>query len=479
MHGAEYQPELGSVPEYDKPQEACGVVGVLSANSDAVQSAYVALSVMQHRGQEAAGIAMADEHITIHKDTGLVSNVFNGGRSLQGFESYDISSGHVRYGTSEGDAFSAAQPILFESDEENVVFTLSQNGHISNYESLAEEYGLDHEQITDSMVLTRALGAETESTGDIRQALNKLLPKVEGAFSLVIMEKDKLIAVRDHHGIRPLVLGNLPDGGWMVASETVALDHVGAQFERDIDPGTYEVITRSGIERHPWSQQDPAKCSFEFIYFSGADSIFDGTVVNTARIHMGEQLAVEHPVIADIVTAVPDSGRSAGHGYANESGIRYVEAIMRNRTADRTFIEPTQDKRQSALKLKFNMIPDTVVGQRVVLIDDSIVRGNTMKRLVENFYAEGAQEVHLRISSPPNKYPCHLGMDTGDPKQLLANKMSIEEMKDYFGVDSLGFLSEKGLYRAIGKKVGGLCMGCMTGEYPVPAPNLPKEAELG
>jgi amidophosphoribosyltransferase len=472
---------LFSTPEIDdKPHEECGVIAIYRPGGGAVELSFFGLDALQNRGQEAAGIAMSlNGGILVQKDTGTVQEAFGKhGQKLAGTQLVEWASGHVRYGTSETmDAWGAAHPLLPTER-----LAMSVNGNIVNLEELTQMYPVDPEGKTDMQVVEEVFGSQIKNGmySNTEEMLLDTLPTIKGAFSMVLQEllengDTRMIIARDELGIRPLSAGRLANGGYMAASETTALDVAGAVFTHDIEPGTFEIVTQAGIERHHWSalskeeiEEKRRLCAFEHIYFANADSKIDGVVVNSSRIKSGRELAKEHPAEADLVICVPDSGRSAAHGFARASGIPQAEGIMKRRTIARTFIEPSEDLRDKALRLKFNIIPEVVEGKRLVVVDDSIVRGRTTRKIVKMLREAGAAEVHLRIASPENKNPCYYGTDTGDPDELISRKMGPEELRAHLQVESLGFLSVTGLHRAVGKKA---CDACFTGDYPVPIPN--------
>lgn len=465
-------PVLGSWAEVDdKPREECGVVGVLSPNGGAVEKVFFGLQALQHRGQEAAGVAMHLEDkygggLFIYKELGLVSEVFGKhGEKLRGTQDVDSASGHVRYSTTEGnDPFPSSQPLKCHD-----YLSMSHNGEIVNPLELAHMYDLNPTGKTDSQILAEVIGKQSMSGKypTTEEMLLDTLPGIKGAFSMVLLERledqTRLIAIRD--GIRPLSVGFFDNGGYMAASETTALDISDAHFLHDVEAGTFEVITLGGIQKYKWTDQKNGMCAMEHIYFAAPDSRLDGMLARGSRIRAGRELAKQHPVDADIVIAVPDSGISAAHGYTRESGIPMDEGLIRRRSVPRTFIEPTQALRKHGLKLKFNPLPEVVAGQRLVVVDDSIVRGNTVKQIVEMLRGAGAAEVHMRIASPPHENPCFYGQDTSNPDELIARHMTVDEMAAEFDLDSLGFLSLEGLHRSIGAPI---CDACFSGKYPVP-----------
>jgi amidophosphoribosyltransferase len=480
MAAHEQLPAYGPIdsPERDdKPREECGVIAVYSPGGGAVEKSFFGLQALQNRGQEAAGIAMSiNGGILVQKDTGTVQEAFGKhGHKLAGTQTVEWASGHVRYGTSEtSNPWGAAHPLL---PTEHIA--MSVNGNIVNLPELIQWYSIDPTEKTDMQVVEAVFGKQMRSGmyNSTEHMLMDTLPNIKGAFSMVIQEllengDSRMIIARDELGIRPLSAGRLANGGYMAASETTALDIADASFTHDIDPGTFEVITQAGIEKHHWSalteeeiEEKRRICVFEHIYFANPDSKIDGVVVNSSRIKSGRELAIEHPADADLVICVPDSGRSAAYGFARASGIPQAEAFMKRRTIARTFIEPSEELRDKALRLKFNVIPEVVEGARLIVVDDSIVRGRTTRQTVQMLRDAGAAEVHLRIASPENKNPCYYGTDTGDPEELISRKMNPEELRAHLNVESLGFLSVAGIHRAVGKKA---CDACFTGDYPIP-----------
>jgi amidophosphoribosyltransferase len=463
-------------PANDKPREACGVFGIYAPGEDVAAATFMGLQTLQHRGQDAAGIAINNTNcgsIIVQKDEGLVSQVFaDGATTLDAMQpDATIGIGHVRYGTSPAlDKFRAAQPLL---DERGVV-ALAQNGHEENIAELAASFGLLPEEYdSDGDGITQILGRLSAKYGDqVSVGMSELLPELTGAYSLVLTDGQQLIGARDPHGFRPLSIGILGDGAsYTLASETVAHAAVGARFVRDVEPGEMVFIDGGGIRSQRIARQAAKTvCAFEFVYFARADGDIEGTSVHLARERMGQQLALESPVKADIVVGVPDSGIAAANGFSKASGIPFEPlGFNKNRyAAGRSFIQPTPAARKRAVREKLPPNAAAINGKRMVLVDDSIVRGTTMQTVVETLRNAGATEVHLRIPSPPYKWPCYYGMDTGNPAELLANKMDPHEMCDYLGVDSLKFISEAGLGAAIAMPLGSLCMACTNGKYPTP-----------
>jgi amidophosphoribosyltransferase len=457
----------------DRPEEACGVFGVYAPGQPVAHLTYLGLYALQHRGQESAGMAVSDgETIMIDKDMGLVSNVFND-RRLAALSGH-LAVGHTRYSTTGSSTWRNAQPVYRSVGD--VQFALTHNGNLVNTGTLAAEAGMLPGTIASDSDLVAELLAQrildTDERGDGRElehALLSELPRFEGAFSFVIADEGHLIGVRDPNGFRPLCLGKL-DAGWVLASESPALDTIGAHFVRELEPGEMVVIDASGYRScHPFSEDriDPKLCIFEFVYFARPDARLYNQTVHVARQRMGEQLAVQAPVDADIVIPVPESGLPAAQGFARASGIPYGDGFVKNRYIGRTFIAPSQELRANAVRMKLNPLRENVAGKRLVVVDDSIVRGTTSRAMVRMLKEAGATEVHLRIMSPPYKWPCFFGMDTGDRSELLAANLSVGEIQEYLGVDSLAYLTLDRLMEATGAVNAGFCDACLTGEYPV------------
>ncbi len=454
---------------WERPGEECGVFGVYAPGMDVARLTYFGLFALQHRGQESAGIAASDgQSITVRKDLGLVSQVFNQWAlaSLQG----DIALGHNRYSTTGSTSWENAQPTYRGVD--GTGFALAHNGNLTNTAELAGKLG-HQTATTDTELMAEGIAAafgEAGGRGGIVGAVEAALPTFEGAFSLVIVDEQRLIGVRDRHGFRPLSLGRI-DGGWVLASETCALDVVAAKFEREVEPGEMVVIDGDGVEsRRPLGRADPHLCLLEFVYFSRPDSYLYGQNVHQARLRMGELLAAQSPVSADVIVPVPESGVPAAQGYAKASGIPYVDAFVKNRYVGRTFIQPAQVMRDQGIRMKLNPIPEVIAGQRVVIVDDSIIRGSTTRNLVEMVRATGAAEVHLRIASPPYRWPCFYGMDTPERAQLIAAERSVDQVGEFLGVDSLAYLALDKLIEATGAASSGLCTACLSGDYPTTVP---------
>jgi len=460
------------------PREACGVFGVYAPGEDVARLTFFGLYALQHRGQESAGIATSDgERIYLHRRMGLVSSAFTEQdlRDLRGH----IAIGHTRYSTTGSSVPVNAGPFVVGQAGEAIA--VSHNGNLVNGEALRRELleaGIELESTTDTEALAWTIYRQSgESWAErIRRAMERLV----GAYSLAILTTDALIAVRDPLGIRPLCLGRL-DTGWVVASETCALATIGAEFVREIDPGEIVVIDETGVTSYPAPElaPDQAMCVFEFIYFARPDSAIMGQRLHVVRQRMGAELWREHPAEADLVVPLPDSAVPAAIGYSLASGIPYAEALIKNRYIGRTFIQPDQRLREQGVKLKFNALPEVLVGKRVVLVDDTIVRGTTSRPIVELLKQNGAREVHMRVHSPPIRWPCHLGVDMATREELIAAHLSVEEIGKAIGADSIGYLSLEGLFRAIGLPANRFCAACLTGRYPVPIPPEHFQQRLG
>ncbi len=455
-------------------KEACGVFGIYAPGEHVSRLTFDGIFALQHRGQESAGIAVSDgEMITVVKDMGLVASVFDEGTltSLTG----DLAIGHTRYSTTGSSTWHNAQPVYRANGVAG--FALGHNGNLTNTEALVSSAGIlpgilssDSDVIAELLAIKSTELGDGQSDGDLVEVLKDVLPKLEGAFSLVLMEVDRVIGVRDPNGFRPLCLGRL-ENGWVLASETPALDIVGATFEREIEPGEMVVIDRTGVKIHypfPESRRDAKLCIFEFVYFARPDSILHGTEVHGARRRMGELLAKQAPAEADLVMGVPDSGVPAAEGFAKESRIPFGHGLVKNRYIGRTFMDPSPEARVKAVKRKLNPLRESIEGQRLVVVDDSIVRGTTLGALVQVLREAGAKEIHLRISSPPFEWPCFYGIDTPTRDELIAANYSVEEIEEKLGVDSLAYLSLENLRSAVGGRDRELCDACLTGNYPVP-----------
>jgi amidophosphoribosyltransferase len=449
----------------DTPHEECGIFGVYAPGADVARMTFFGLYALQHRGQESAGIAVGSHgEVRLRKRMGLVGQAFSESdlRLLTG----DFAVGHTRYSTTGSTLPENAGPMAAESDLGTVV--VAHNGNIVNALDLRDELGEQGVRLqttTDSEILTHVIARAPGIT--IVEKLREALARVSGAFSLAILTPDEIVAVRDPQGIRPLCLGSLDDG-WIVASETCALATVGATFVREIEPGEILVIGHRGLESHRLDDFDTrALCVFELIYFARPDSQLRGERLHLARQRMGAELAREYPVGADVVVPVPDSAVPAAIGYAQASGIPYSEGLIKNRYIGRTFIQPDQRLREVGVKLKFNALPEILEGKRVILVDDTIVRGTTSRPIVNLVREAGAKEVHMRVHAPPVMWPCHLGVDMASRDELIAANMSLPEIEEHVGVDSLRYLSHDGLFRAIGHPAHDFCSACLTGTYPV------------
>jgi amidophosphoribosyltransferase len=460
-----------------KPREACGVFGVYAPGRAVAHLTFDGLYALQHRGQESAGMTVSDgrELITV-KDMGLVTNVFNEYR-LAGMAG-DFAIGHTRYSTTGTSTWHNAQPVWRTAGTTS--FALGHNGNLTNVDDLAAEAGMlpgtavgNCDSTTDSDIIAELLAQHLDAHPgtDLADALMVVLPKLRGAFSLVLLETDRVIGVRDPNGFRPLCLGKLDDAGWVLASESPALDVVGASFVRELDPGELVVISAEAHRTlRPWPAEmiDPKLCLFEFVYLARPDTRLYGQELHSARLRMGELLAETAPVAADMVMGVPESGVPAAEGYARRSGIPYGQGLVKNRYIGRTFITPDQAQRAQGVRRKLNPLKEAIAGQRLVVVDDSIVRGTTTRAMVRMLREAGALEVHLRVSSPPYRWPCFYGLDTGSRSQLIAASLEVNEICEYIGATSLAYLSLEALKEATGAPRAGFCDACLTGNYPVP-----------
>jgi amidophosphoribosyltransferase len=457
-------------------KEACGVFGIYSFDGDHLaKPTYYGLFSLQHRGQESAGIFTSDGQKFMGKvGMGLVNVVFNSEECLKDFTG-NIGIGHVRYSTTGSSVIANAQPIVIESKFGPIA--LGHNGNLVNTEQLREELpDYKFKGTTDSEVIAALIANSPEP--DFEAALTATLKKCRGAFSLVIMTLDKLIGVRDQQGIRPLSVGKM-NQAYVIASETCGLDVVGADFVRDVAAGEMVIIDKNGLQSKSWSRgEKEALCVFEYIYFARPDSLVNGRSFHDVRVHLGKYLAKEQPVEAEMVIAVPDSGIPASMGFASEEKIPYSEGMIKNRYIGRTFIQPNQMMRDIGVKLKLNPIRDAIRGRKVVVIDDSIVRGTTSRQIVRMLRDNGAREVHMRVSSPPILCPCFYGIDTATRSELIAANLSVEGIRKYIEADSLGYLSLKSLVKATGVPQERLCLACLNGEYPVKAPERMSSLKL-
>lgn len=448
--------------------EECGVVGVYAPGEQSARLTFFGLFALQHRGQESAGIAVSDgQRIKVHKDMGLVTQVFN--EALLSELTGGIAIGHTRYSTTGSSVLRNVQPILAESRFGQ--FAVAHNGDLINAAELRAEMetrGVSFESTNDSEVIAKLI---TNSNADsFEKAVVETMCRIKGAYSVVILTRDKLIAMRDAYGIRPLCIGRLNGGSYVVASETCAINVVGAVYMREVEPGEMIVIDDHGVhENRAIPLERHALCIFEFIYFARPDSLMYGRTLHEARRRMGHQLALEHPAPnAHVVFPIPDTGTPAAIGFAEVSRIPYAEGVIKNRYIHRTFIQPDQRMRDLGVRMKLTPLKETLAGRRVVMVEDSIVRGTTTGQTVKMIRDAGAVEVHVRIASPPYRFPCFYGIDTAAQDELIAAKLSVEEIRDYIGADSLGYLSLQGLIRAIGVKKDFFCRACLDGKYPIP-----------
>jgi amidophosphoribosyltransferase len=459
----------------DKPHHECGVFGIYAPDEDVARMTFFGLYALQHRGQESAGIAVSNgRQINLHKEMGLVAQVFNEEkmRPLQGF----VGIGHNRYSTTGSSRLQNAQPFLVESALGPLA--VGHNGNLTNAPDLRRELlnrGVGLTSTSDSEVIIQMLaGGEGRSW---EEKLRVFMIRAQGAYCLTVLTRDTLFAVRDPWGLHPLCMGRIGERGWVVASESCALATIGAEYVRELSPGEIVAIDEQGprtIAEMPAPQR--AMCLFEYIYFARPDSVIDEQTLHAARVSAGRELAREAPAAADLVIPVPDSAVPAAIGFAQESGLPYSEGLIKNRYIGRTFIQPDDRLRKIGVQLKFNPLGDNLRGKRVVLVDDSIVRGNTSGAIVRLLREAGASEVHMRVSAPPIKHPCFLGVDMATYPELIAHRMSIPEIQDFLGVDSLSFLTLDGLIRATGSGEKGFCQGCFTGRYPVDVTLMEKEA---
>ena len=467
------------LPGEKGPQDQCGVFGVWAPGEEVSKLTYFGLYALQHRGQESAGIATSTgENILVYKDMGLVSQVFNEAalESLKGH----IAVGHTRYSTTGASHWRNAQPTLGRTAYGTVA--LGHNGNLTNTAELLElldERYPNHESelrggnTTDTAVLTALLTGNPDSS--LEQTAIELLPKVKGAYCLVFMDESTLYAARDPQGVRPLVLGRL-ERGWVVASESAALDIVGASYVREVEPGELIAIDENGLRSSKFAEEKRAGCVFEYVYLARPDTAISGRVVYEARVEMGRTLAKEHPVEADLVMPTPESGTPAAIGYSEQSGIPFGHGLVKNAYVGRTFIEPSQTIRQLGIRLKLNPLKAVIAGKRLIVVDDSIVRGNTQRALVKMLKEAGAAEVHVRISSPPITWPCFYGIDFASRAELLASGLAIDDIRQSIGADSLGYLSKDGMVEATNQPEEKLCTACFTGKYPI---ELPAADRLG
>jgi amidophosphoribosyltransferase len=467
-------------PSDHPPRDACGVFGAWCPGEDIGKLAYYGLYALQHRGQESAGIAVSDgDRIVVFKDMGLVAQVFD--ESALSSLSGHIAIGHCRYSTSGSSVWRNAQPTFRATSSASLA--LGHNGNLINTLELAAMLGADQpggavstspaglEGTSDTDVLTALFASPPggQADGGVEAAAFAALPLVRGAFSLVFMDEKTLYAARDPQGFRPLVLGELANG-WVVASETAALDIVGAAFVREIEPGELVIIDERGVRSRTFAPAQPKGCLFEYVYLARPDTTIAGRGVQATRLELGRRLAAEHPADADLVIPVPESGTPAAIGYAQASGLPYSQGLVKNSYVGRTFIQPSQTIRERGIKLKLNPLRDVIAGQRVVVVDDTIVRGTTQRAIVAMLREAGAAEVHVRISSPPVAWPCFYGIDFATRDELIAGRSSVAEITASIGADSLGYISLEGLIAATTLPSERLCHACFDGQYPIPVP---------
>ena len=462
------------------PQDACGVFGVWAPQEEVAKLTFYGLYALQHRGQESAGIAASDgERILIYKDMGLVSQVFTE-TDLAGLTG-DLAIGHCRYSTTGSSTWVNAQPTLRPTKYGTLA--LAHNGNLTNTGDLAEMVQKlegntaknDRGATTDTEIMTALIGLQDEK--NVEASAIAVLPKLEGAFSLVFMDEKTLYAARDRHGVRPLVIGKL-DRGWVVASETAALDIVGAAFVREVEPGEFLAINEDGIRSQMWAKPDPKGCIFEYVYLARPDTTIAGQGVHATRVRIGKRLAIEAPVEADLVIPVPESGTPAAIGYAQQSGIPYGLGLVKNSYVGRTFIQPSQTIRQLGIRLKLNPLREIIEGKRIIVVDDSIVRGHTQRAIVRMLREAGAREIHVRISSPPVEWPCYYGIDFASRAELIASGLEVEEIRRSIGADSLNYVSMEGLIAATTIAEDKLCTACFTGTYPIAVPTDMSEGKM-
>jgi len=461
------------------PQDACGVFGVWAPGEEVAKLSFYGLYALQHRGTESAGIATSDgERILIFKDMGLVSQVFTEGdlATLKG----NLAIGHCRYSTTGSSTWVNAQPTLRPTKYGTLA--LAHNGNLTNTGDLAELVQKLESSATsmsgittDTEIMTALIALQDEK--NVEASALAVLPQLEGAFSLVFMDEHTLYAARDRHGVRPLVLGKL-ETGWVVASESAALDIVGAAFVREVEPGEFIAIDVNGVRSQRWAIAEPKGCLFEYVYLARPDTTIAGSGIHKTRVAIGAQLAREAPAEADLVIPVPESGTPAAIGYAKESGIPFGLGLVKNSYVGRTFIQPSQTIRQLGIRLKLNPLREIIEGKRIVVVDDSIVRGNTQRAIVRMLREAGAREIHVRISSPPVKWPCYYGIDFATRAELIANGLEVEEIRRSIGADSLGYVSLDGLISATQVASDRLCSACFTGEYPIRIPEDMSEGKL-
>jgi len=467
-------PSVAELPIYQPhgPREECGVVGIFAPGTQVARLTYFGLHALQHRGQESAGIATSDgSTLKLHKRLGLVSQVFDEETldRLDGTSSMAI--GHTRYSTTGSNSLPNVQPVYAGSDLGELM--LGHNGNLVNATSLRDELteqGVEFVTASDTEVLARLIAHAPGRSW--AQRVEHAFHRATGAYTFTMLTERALVAARDPIGFRPLALGRLPGGGWAVASESVALDAMGATFLRDVEAGEILVIDEAGVHSHrpAMGPERERLCIFEYVYLARPDSVIGGKLLYEARLRMGQQLAAEHPTEADVVIPVPDSAIPAAIGYAEAAGLPYREGLIKSRYIGRTFIQPAQSNRDESVRMKFNPLPEVLRDKRVVVVDDSIVRGTTTGPIVAMLRRAGAREVHVRIHSPQMKYPCYMGVDTGRRSELVAATHTLDEIRRGIGADSLGYLSQAGLEAAVGRGEGRHCTACFDGRYPTDVP---------
>jgi amidophosphoribosyltransferase len=494
---------MAGVTELDKPREACGVFGILAPGESVAKLTYFGLFALQHRGQESAGIATFEgSFCRIHKDMGLVSQVFDEQNLSQ--LTGDIAVGHTRYSTTGSSRVSNAQPVVVETRLGPLAVT--HNGNLVNTHTLRAELEANHRLLqssSDSECIAHVIAEAVDSGLDWVEGTSQALHRCEGAFSLVLGTPEGILGVRDPRGVRPLVIGILADNPalddlidktmvcsdgtfqgngdplhYILASESCALDIIGADYLRSVEPGEMVWITTAGLTAHQWAKPNPKMCIFEMVYFSRPDSQIEEESLYSYRVRLGERLGQESPVEADWVMPVPDSGTPAAIGFARQLGIPFSEGLIKNRYVGRTFIQPTQAMRERGIRMKLNPLDDVLRGKRVVIVDDSIVRGTTSQKIVKALRRAGAIEVHMRVSSPPVTHPCFYGIDTDNQDQLIAARYSVEEIAQRIGVDSLAYLSLDGMVESARQEASTFCAACFTGHYPIPIPEEIKPQKL-
>ncbi|MBR8827586.1 MAG: amidophosphoribosyltransferase [Gomphosphaeria aponina SAG 52.96 = DSM 107014] len=479
MNSLNSEPQMSAL--HDKPEEACGVFGIYAPEENVAKLTYFGLYALQHRGQESAGIAtFAENKVHCHKDMGLVSQVFN--ESILNELTGKIAVGHTRYSTTGSSLKVNAQPAVVETRLGKLA--LAHNGNLVNTRELRQELKNNDccfITTTDSEAIAIAIALEVDGGKDWLEGAISAFQKCQGAYSLVIGTPTGIMGVRDPNGVRPLVIGRLEEQPqrYVLASETCALDIIGAEYLRDVEPGELVWITEAGLASFHWAQKPERKlCIFEMIYFARPDSIMHNESLYSYRLRLGDQLAKEAGIEADVVMGVPDSGIPAAIGYSRSSGIAYEEGLIKNRYVGRTFIQPTQHMREHGIRMKLNPLKDVLEGKRIIIVDDSIVRGTTSKKIVRALREAGAKEVHMRISSPPVTHPCFYGIDTDNQEQLIAATKTVADIKEQIEVDSLAYLSWEGMLKVTGEEPKSFCSACFTGDYPIAIPEKVKRSKL-